>query len=735
VGPLSDERVIRFIAQTSVPVALNLYEIRKARSPGGDFFRQVQKQRPAQYQGLYLVAPDGKVLASHQNFKSDRTWPQEVLADLEPGLRAFGKVKPRTVRPADPLPQRGLGARADGSACLAIFLRYPIQGIPLRELPNPTIDNLVLTATEFRELAPPRAEDGARWDISPAVSRRFHRVLGPGDEDTMARLHEVRSASFSGRVKSVEGAIAYLAYEGTIAGAHEMQSNRGKCQGQAKLTGMGVYDLRARQMLSLVWVFDSTFRSPPPNDREARPYSGVVEWRREPGASPQEPEELILFDFEKAEDLKAWTNLDLKGAGVKEAARIERSTDMATSGKHSLKITFAGGAWPTLTTTSVPDDWNAWHTLQADVAVSRPCVVGFTVLQERSHRGDGYEQAVSRWTRTFFLKAGQNKLAASLRPGSGNPLDPKRGKVVRFEIFMYNPHAGGSLYLDNIRLSKTKAEKPPAKASFAVAGTDWVLDGVNASGVLSAGAVIALGKKLSSTWIQPEEQTVVQVEEEFAALYKELKKTHPRAVLAVLRDGAKGYDPRNPDRAYAGWKDAYFSSHGPDGLYRVRAENRGRAETHEVFMRHRSPLMRVDLSSIPLGSKILAARLIVVRAGKERDPRKGPTMWVVEPCNRPWEEHEVNAFQYAAGKFWKEVGGFHWGDDPDFLPVFLAYGPGRGKVNWWDFTQAVRYWTRGDHPNHGFMLHGDSRDYMTAYTREAREVASRPAVLVIYEPK
>jgi hypothetical protein len=138
-----------------------------------------------------------------------------------------------------------------------------------------------------------------------------------------------------------------------------------------------------------------------------------------------------------------------------------------------------------------------------------------------------------------------------------------------------------------------------------------------------------------------EEQTVARVEEEFAAQYAALKKKHPRAVLAVLRDGDKGYDPGQPDKAYTGWKDAYFSSHGPDGMFRTRAENRGRDETQEIFMRHRSPLMRVDLSSIPTGSQILAVRLIVVRAREDRDPRKAPTMWVVEPCNRPWVEHEV----------------------------------------------------------------------------------------------
>jgi hypothetical protein len=270
--------VIGFISKTCVPVALNLYEIRKAKSAGGDFFRNVQKQRPAQYQGLYLVAADGKVLASHQNFKSDKTWPQEVLADLRPGLKAFGNVTPRAVIPADPLPQRGVGIRTDGGVCLAVFLRYPITGIPLRELPNPTIDSLVLTADELRELAPGRAEAGAEWKLSEAVGRKFHRVLGPGDEDSMPRLHEVQAVSFIGRVKSVHDGSAYLTYEGTIAGAHETQSNKGKCHGEAKLTGVGVYDMKVGRLLSLVWVFDGTFRAPPPYDKEARPYSGVVEW-------------------------------------------------------------------------------------------------------------------------------------------------------------------------------------------------------------------------------------------------------------------------------------------------------------------------------------------------------------------------------------------------------------------------------------------------------------------------
>ena len=78
----------------------------------------------------------------------------------------------------------------------------------------------------------------------------------------------------------------------------------------------------------------------------------------------------------------------------------------------------------------------------------------------------------------------------------------------------------------------------------------------------------------------------------------------------------------------------------------------------------------------------------------------------------------------------------YYGVDPDFWPVYLSHGPaGGGAVTVWDFTQAIRFWHEGGHPNHGFMLHGDSTDYMTAHTREASDVRNRPAVLVIYVPK
>jgi hypothetical protein len=445
-------------------------------------------------------------------------------------------------------------------------------------------------------------------------------------------------------------------------------------------------------------------------------------------AGPQDGEK-ALGDLEDPAGLQSWSNLELPG--VKEpAVTLELTADGARSGRHALKITFAGGTWPTVACSRVPEDLTAFKTLLADVTVGRPCVVGFTFFQEKSQRGDGWAPVVSRWSSTQFLKPGLNSFRAGLEDPSGNGYmlnKAKYGRVTALEIFMYAPHGGESILVENLRLGVTRESVPPVSRQFTVLGTPWVVSGVT-----------ELGKKLKDPWTPPVPRTVDEVEAAFKAEFETLKKAHPRAVLGVFRDG----EPGPGGAAYSGWRDAHLESHGPDTNTFWRAKQYGREATGEAFMRHRSLLLQADLSAIPAGAEILAARFILVRASKpdpEKDPLRTPTLWVAEACNRPWEEAEANGYQYAKDQFWKSVGGMspvsYAGDDPDFLPLYLAYGPGQGKVNVWDFTEAVKFWTDGRHQNHGFMLHGDGRDYMMAHCRESADQRSRPAILVAYEPK
>jgi hypothetical protein len=418
--------------------------------------------------------------------------------------------------------------------------------------------------------------------------------------------------------------------------------------------------------------------------------------------------------LDKAAEAGAWAPLEIS---KDPRAKVERTAE------GTLRVTFAGGHWPTIATSAIPEDWTPWKTFAAEVTVGRDCLVGFEAIQEKSRRDDSWEGVISRWATTVFLKSGKNAVRASLEDHSQNGygLNPKKyGKVTSLEICFYSPHAGETMEIGGLRLLREKAPPGPSSPRFKVAGTS-----------IETGSVRDLGKSQKDKWTKPESRTVDQIEEEFRAAYRKIKEEHPKAVLASFRDGENGY---------AGWSDAHINSHGPDTNRDGRAKNTGRSETEEAFMRHRSLIMRADLSSIPKGSAILAARFLLVAADQQfekgRDPRVDANMWVAEACNRPWVENEVNAYEYAKDKFWKGVGGMFYGEDPDFLPLYLAYGPGNAPVSSWDFTEAVKFWTDGTHENHGFFLHGDSFHYMgRAYCRETKEIRKRPAILVIYEPR
>ena len=220
-------------------------------------------------------------------------------------------------------------------------------------------------------------------------------------------------------------------------------------------------------------------------------------------------EDRRLFDFETEDEVRVWAVLLLPDAKSPEPpVKLERSTEHATTGRHSLKLTFAGGTWPGVATRAVPADWTPWQTFTADVTVSRACVVGFCVMQEGSSRAGGWDGGVSRWAKTEFLQPGRNTISAQLHPNAWSALRPQLengrvlGRVVSLEFFCYQPHAGEVIHVDNIRLgvAKEPAASPP-KTQFQVLGTDLVVSSVQ-----------ELSKLLAPQWTPPPTQTVAQVE-------------------------------------------------------------------------------------------------------------------------------------------------------------------------------------------------------------------------------
>jgi hypothetical protein len=470
------------------------------------------------------------------------------------------------------------------------------------------------------------------------------------------------------------------------------------------------------------------------------------------GATAEDKDQ-ILFNFEGPSAAKQWAPVKLPDVDTEQpAAAIEivpspkANADDRPQGK-CLKITFAGGDWPTVGTTTipVPGNWKSFQTIKAELTVDRPSVAYFRIYQGQP---DGKSEQ-PRWQKTMNLLPGRNEVTLMLRHGIGS-MDPDKGDVTSFVIGMFRPEKGQTLLVGNVRLSP---EWPPPKVlgwyspynhdgysaaaaqeyartgavpKFKVLGTD-----------LEVESLTDLAKRLKDKWARPEPKTIEQVEAEFHSEFDQLKRDHPRAVLAVLREGEKGVDPTGPDKAYAGWKLVYVNCHGPDGPNSGREKTPPPSERVEVFMRHRSVLLRADLASIPQGAKVLAAKLVITRAlASDLKPPEKPNLWVAEPCNRDWDATSANCYFYAPGKHWKGVSGLYYGADPDFWPVFLTHGPaGGGAVSAWDFTEAVKFWQDGKHPNHGFFLHGDSSDYMLMYTPGAKELKQRPALMVIYEPK
>jgi hypothetical protein len=264
--------VIRKVSENFVPVAVNLYKLRKAKDAGGELFRSVQRQKD-QYQGIWIVSPEGRVLAGHHDVKDHQQWPQEVLATLEAGLKAFGSVELRRPKANDPLPLRGVGLHGDSSATLAVYTRCLH-----RERPDgpPVLDSLTLSAKDLAGLVPPEIQVNANWPVPDAITRQFCRALSPSsDQSTMPRPEEVTKAKLIGHVVEVKDTVGRVSFKGEIHASHRYEGKLS--HGEARIVGTGTFDPATKRLLTLLLVFEGTHRAAPPYDKP-REMGAVIEW-------------------------------------------------------------------------------------------------------------------------------------------------------------------------------------------------------------------------------------------------------------------------------------------------------------------------------------------------------------------------------------------------------------------------------------------------------------------------
>ena len=265
-----------------VPVALNADRLPEGEA--GDFFRAAMRARRWP-QGIWIVAPDGKVLAFHyfrvqsgeKPGPAKERWTRETLAAVEEGLKAFGPVGPRQPKRGESIPDRGVGLRPAGGARLAVCGGYVRGG---RRDGDPVIDSVILSGKEWAAFAPPKAEVGVEWEIPEAVARRFAPALSPiTDSIYTPRPSDVKATVLKAWVDRVEGSQVRIRFAGEWASAHNRDNNpQLPIQTRATAEGVGLYDRDSRKMQALLFVFRGTYVNVPPWKKKDAT-AAVVEWR------------------------------------------------------------------------------------------------------------------------------------------------------------------------------------------------------------------------------------------------------------------------------------------------------------------------------------------------------------------------------------------------------------------------------------------------------------------------
>jgi hypothetical protein len=144
------------------------------------------------------------------------------------------------------------------------------------------IDSITLPESEWETLLPPRTETGTEWTLPDSVARKIARVLSPSsDQSTMPGPNEVTAVVLKGNILEVRDGVARLNYTGEIAAFHRYENKISS--GTSRLTGIGWFDLKSKQLRSLTWIFDGIHRGAPPWDKP-RQMGAVVQWESMPTA-------------------------------------------------------------------------------------------------------------------------------------------------------------------------------------------------------------------------------------------------------------------------------------------------------------------------------------------------------------------------------------------------------------------------------------------------------------------
>lgn len=277
-GPLNDPQVVRLVSANFVPVALN--HDRLPHTPEGEFFHKLLEQWA---QGIWIVSPDGKVLAHHYHkptpglsySQNQQKWVNGTVRTLEDAVKAADPLPPRSVTAANPLPDRGVGENDDGGVRLAVSVLGLIRG---QQEGPPAVDSIRFTKAEWEAFTPPAGE--TTWTLPTAVGQRFAPTLSPlTDSIFVPRPADVQTATVTGTMLRSTDNLTVIRYAGRWDALHHRDGDpKLPVRGTATGEGVGVYDPGAKRMKSLVWLLRGSYKN-----GTAAPLgtASIVEWQAE----------------------------------------------------------------------------------------------------------------------------------------------------------------------------------------------------------------------------------------------------------------------------------------------------------------------------------------------------------------------------------------------------------------------------------------------------------------------
>ena len=197
--------------------------------------------------------------------------------------------------------------------------------------------------------------------------------------------------------------------------------------------------------------------------------------------------------------------------------------------------------------------------------------------------------------------------------------------------------------------------------------------------------------------------------------------TAANSVTVSFQDGAA------PMANYSGTRDTKIRENAKDTFFGSDSDIEVDGDSDKAG------LLKWDISSIPSGSTILSAEIILEISNGSDDT------YEVYEIKQDWEEGETNWYQYRDGSTWQIEGANGSADrGSEILGIFDASDTGQDTIRLDQTAMTlIKGWADNPPSNYGFILldYDDaSSDGIDFHSRETSNVEDRPKLTITYTP-